>query len=124
MCLIDDVGGCGTVFRRFGSISEAARSDLYTGLSELLGQERAEILMSAISLRDFDQVANKGDLFESRAALERDISGLRAELKGEISGRRADMATEIGALRKTMTNWMLTVLVAVIGAIARVALIG
>jgi len=85
------------------AISEAARSDLYTGLVEVLGPERAETLMSAIPLYDLDEVATK-----------RDLQLLKAELRAEIS-------IEIGSLRKTMTNWMLTQSVAIIGAIVGVA---
>ena len=85
------------------AISEAARSDLYTGLVEVLGPERAETLMSAIPLYDLDEVATK-----------RDLQVLKAELRAEIS-------IEIGSLRKTMTNWMLTQSVAIIGAIVGVA---
>ncbi len=85
------------------AISEAARSDLYTGLVEVLGPDRAETLMSAIPLYDLDEVATKRDL---------------QVLKGEL---RAEISIEIGSLRKTMTNWMLTQSVAIIGAIVGVA---
>lgn len=85
------------------AISEAARSDLYTGLVEVLGPDRAETLMSAIPLYDLDEVATKRDL---------------QVLKGEL---RAEISIEIGCLRKTMTNWMLTQSVAIIGAIVGVA---
>lgn len=43
-------------------VSEAARSDLYTGLTEVLGPQRAEIVMSAIPFCHHDEVATKGDL--------------------------------------------------------------
>lgn len=85
------------------AISEAARSDLYTGLVEVLGPDRAQTLMSAIPLYDLDEVATK-----------RDLQVLKAELRAEIS-------IEIGSLRKTMTNWMLTQSLAIIGAIVGVA---
>lgn len=85
------------------AISEAARSDLYTGLVEVLGPDRAETLMSAIPLYDLDEVATKRDL---------------QVLKGEL---RAEISIEVGSLRKTMTNWMLTQSVAIIGAIVGVA---
>ena len=44
------------------AISEAAGSDLITGLRDVLGPERAETLMSAIPLQDLDEVATKRDL--------------------------------------------------------------
>ena len=89
------------------AISEAARSDLYTGLVEVLGPDRAETLMSAIPLYDLDEVATKGDL-----------QVLKAELRAEFT---ALLGAEVGGLRRTMTNWMLTQSVAIIGAIVGVA---
>lgn len=59
--------------------------------------------MSAIPLYDLDKVATKRDL---------------QVLKGEL---RAEISIEVGSLRKTMTNWMLTQSVAIIGAIVGVA---
>jgi hypothetical protein len=97
---------------RVMAISEAARSDLYNGLRDVLGPERAETLMSAIPLYELDVVATKGDLAE-----------LRAELKVELAELRVEVSNEIGALRKTMTHWMLTVLVTVVGAMVGIALI-
>lgn len=54
-------------------ISEAARNDLYTGLTEVLGPNRAETLMSVIRLHDLDEVATKGDL----ALLKTEFQSLR-----------------------------------------------
>jgi hypothetical protein len=103
------------------AISEAARSDLYNGLSQMLGPERAETLMSAIPLHDLDEVATKGDLALLAADLRSEMAGLRAELKTDIAELRADMITEIGALRSSMTNWMLTLLVTIVGAMAGIS---
>jgi ribosomal protein L29 len=105
------------------AISEAARNDLYNGLRDVLGPERAETLMSAVPLHDLDEVATKGDLAELRADLRAEMSELRAEFKSELAQLRVEMTTEIGALRQTMTNWMLTVLVTVVGAMVGIALI-
>lgn len=92
------------------AISEAARSDLYTGLSEVIGPERAETLMSAIPLHQLDEVATKGDVRASAADLKADIADLRSEMLGEIA-----------ALRGTMTNWMLTVLVTIVAAMVGIS---
>lgn len=109
------------------SISEAARSDLYTGLSRVLGPDRAETLMSAIPLQDLDQVATKGDLAVLSADLRSDMADLRTELKTDIAELRAELrtelSTEIGGLRRSMTNWMLTLLVAIVGAMVSTAFI-
>ena len=62
--------------------------------------------MSVVRLHEFDQVATKSDIVELRA----DIAELRAELKTDIASRQ-----------RTMAQWMLTLAVAVVGAIAGVA---
>lgn len=109
------------------AISEAARSDLYNGLSPVLGPERAETLMSAIPLHDLDQVATKGDLAVLSAELRAEIADLRTELKTDIAELRtevrSELSAEVGALRRSMTNWMLTLLVAIVGAMASISFI-
>lgn len=105
------------------AISEAARSELYTGLSQVLGPERAETLMSAIPLHDLDQVSTKGDLAVLAADLRNDMADLGTELKTDIADLRAEMHAEIGALRRSMANWMLTLLVAVVGAMVSITFI-
>lgn len=109
-------------------ISEAARSDLYTGLSEVIGPERAETLMNAIPLHDLDEVATRGDIAMVKgyiALIKADIVEARAELKSDIANLRAeikaDMATQIGALRKSVSTWMVTLLVAIIAAMAGIS---
>ena len=74
-------------------ISEAARSELYTGLSEVLGQDRAETLMSAIPLHDLDEVATKSDIQALRAEIKADFVRLTLVL---IGGLLAVIATLIG----------------------------
>jgi hypothetical protein len=53
------------------SISEAARADLYTGLAEVLGPERAEILMTHLPSFDPSQVATKSDLSSLEVRVEK-----------------------------------------------------
>ncbi|HUG09108.1 MAG TPA: hypothetical protein VMP13_09490 [Acidimicrobiia bacterium] len=76
--------------------------------------------MSAIPLHDLDQVATKGDLAVLSAELRSEMAELRTELKTDIAELRAELraelSAEIGGLRRSMTNWMLTLLVAIIGA--------
>lgn len=79
--------------------------------------------MSAIPLDDLDEVATKADIAlvrsemaEMRSALKAEITELRSELKIEL-------ASEIAALRWSFTNWMLTLLVAIIGAMASISFI-
>lgn len=99
------------------AISEAARSDLYTGLRDVLGPERAETLMSAVPLHDFDEVATKADL----AILRSEMAKLRVELKTDIANPRAGVTSEIAALRKQIGTWMLTLMVTIVGAMAGIS---
>ncbi len=70
-------------------ISEAARADLYTGLSEVLGRERAETLMAYLPTFDPIDVATKTDVAELRAALEARMDGLRQEMEARFQQMEA-----------------------------------
>jgi hypothetical protein len=61
-------------------MSEADRSDPYNGLSEVLGPDRAEILMAQMLRIDPAEVATRSDL----AGLRSDLAELRAELSGGL----------------------------------------
>jgi hypothetical protein len=56
--------------------SEAARHDLYTGLVELLGENRAGTLMAYLPTYDPAEVATKSDI----AALRSDLATVNAEV--------------------------------------------
>jgi hypothetical protein len=99
------------------AISEAARADLYNGLTEAIGRQRAETLMSAIPLHDLDEVATKADLAILRAEMRAEMAELRSELRNQISGG-------VGSLRRTMTTWMLTILVAIVASLIGVGFLG
>lgn len=82
-------------------ISEAARNDLYTGLAQVLGQDRAETLMSAISLNDLDQVKSdiasiRGNLGTLETAIQRVDEKLDRLTFVLITGLFAVVATLIG----------------------------
>lgn len=59
--------------------SEAARHDLYNGLTELLGEQRAETLMAALPAFDMSELVTKSDLAMS-------LSDLRSEFHAELTG--------------------------------------
>jgi hypothetical protein len=94
------------------AISEAARHDLYTGLSGLLGPERTETLMGALPLHDLDEVATKSDVM----VLAADIRALRSELLAVI-------ATEVESVRRSTYTSMVTLLIAIIAAMVGVRLL-
>ena len=71
---------CGIV--AWMAMSEAARADLYNGLADMLGPERAETLMTHLPRYDPAEVATKSDFAELRS----DFSELRAEMTAGFAG--------------------------------------
>ena len=67
-------------------ISEAARHDLYNGLADLLGPERAETLMTHLPRYDPAEVATKSDLVELKTDLGADIAGLESSMTIRLDG--------------------------------------
>ncbi len=61
-------------------ISEAARADLYTGLAEVLGPDRAEILMAQLPRFDPAEVATKTDLADLRGELRDGLTAVNQRL--------------------------------------------
>ena len=68
--------------------SEARRLDLYNGLAEVFGQERADTLMTYLSTTETDQLATKSDV----AALRAEMNERFAQLTATVSdlSRRVD----------------------------------
>ena len=58
--------------------SEAARLDLYTGLADLLGPERAETLMAYLPAYDPSEIATKADIRGLETRLDRVEGSLAA----------------------------------------------
>jgi uncharacterized coiled-coil protein SlyX len=76
------------------AISEAARSDLYHGLADVLGADRAETLMSVLPSYELTDIATKGDI----AMLSARIDGLEISL-----GTRMDrLESRMGGLESRM----------------------
>ncbi len=76
-------------------MSEAARADLYNGLSDLLGPERAETLMTHLPRYDPAEVATKSDFADLRS----DFAELRSDFRGEMSELRSDFRSDFAELR-------------------------
>lgn len=77
------------------AIDETARFELHEGLREVLGDTRADSLMSLLPPTGWADVATKHDLDVVRddvARLRDDLARLRDELGREIAGVRDDMA--------------------------------
>lgn len=75
----------------------------YTGLAEMLGPERAEILMSQLPRFDPAEVATKADLAALRDGLEGEMGGLRTEM-GELRGEMGELRSGMGELRSELLD--------------------
>lgn len=93
-------------------ISEAARTDLYNALRDVLGPQNAETFMSGFPFYALDEVATKADL-----------KVLEAELKADMAALRAEIYAELGSLRKTMFTQMVMIMVTVIGSMIGVGIL-
>jgi hypothetical protein len=83
--------------------SEAARHDLYNGLSELLGPQRAEILMAALPAYDVSDLVTKD---EFRAGM----AELRAEFKSDLQQGLASVNARIDRLYlATLSGFVVTI---------------
>jgi len=91
-------------------ISEAARADLYTGLAEAIGPNRAETLMAQLPRIDPAEVATKSDV----AVLRSDLAELRAGINGELGELRLSLA----AVNQRLDRLFLTLLVGSFGIVA------
>lgn len=89
--------------------SEAARNDLYNGLIDLLGPERAEALMTHLPDYDPTEVATKSDFSE-----------FRGEMKAEFSEFRREMNERLKALEERMNRILLTLIVGLFVVVASV----
>ncbi|MGH8949851.1 MAG: hypothetical protein ACRDX9_00350 [Acidimicrobiia bacterium] len=85
--------------------SEAARLDLYNGLTEILGTERDETLMAALPTYDISELATKSDidLLATRlASVETIVIGLGARMDrmflAMLAGLFVIVATMAGVL--------------------------
>jgi hypothetical protein len=91
-------------------ISEAARADLYTGLVEVLGPDRAETLMGQLPRFDPAEVATKSDV----AAVKSDVAAVKDDM--------AELRTELKSVNQRLDRLFLTLLTGMFGIMA--ALIG
>ena len=83
-------------------LSEAARADLYNGLADVLGPERAETLMTQLPRFDTSEVATRSDLRELRAELKGDMAAIHTRLDrmflALVAGLFAIVAAMLGVL--------------------------
>lgn len=105
-------------------ISEAARADLYTGLAEVLGPDRAETLMAQLPRFDPSEVATKSDLAELNAGLvatRSDLSGLAAATKSDFAEVRGELRDGLKNVNQRLDRLFLTLVAGLFGVIAAMA---
>ena len=98
--------------------SESRRHDLYNGLTEVLGVERADVLMTYLPSTESTELATKADI----RVLESRIDKVEANLTVRIDsvGTRVDaLATRIDALATRIDRIVLAVVAALVVIIAR-----
>lgn len=88
------------------AISEAARADLYTGLAEVLGPDRAETLMTQLPRYDPTDVATKADV---------------GELRSEFGDLRSELRDGLAAVNQRLDRLFLALLVGMFGFVAALA---
>jgi hypothetical protein len=90
------------------SITSGERHDLHTRLSEVLGENQANILMEHLPPVGWADVATKRDLDTQGVLVRQEVETLGAELRGEITNLGSELRGEITnlgtELRGEITN--------------------
>jgi len=109
--------------RDMAAMSEADRSDLYNGLSEVLGPHRAEVLMAQLPRFDPAEVATKSDLAALRSdfgELRSDFAALRSDTRSDIYELRGELSGGLAAVNQRLDRLFLALLVGMFGVAAAV----
>jgi hypothetical protein len=112
------------------AISEDRRHEMYEGLIEALGRERATTLMEHLPPVGWADVTTKRDLDQQTLVLRRDmeaefgkfraeIASVRAELGSEIASVRAELGSEIASVRAELGSEIASVRTEIAAAEAR-----
>lgn len=80
--------------------SEARWRDLYTGLEELLGTDRADTLMSRINLHPIDELATKAHVDQRFGEIDTRF--------GQVDQRLDRLEAEVGRLHDRLDHLQLT----------------
>jgi hypothetical protein len=81
------------------AISEDRRHEMYEGLIEALGRERATTLMEHLPPVGWADVATKRDLDQQTLVLRRDMEAEFGKVRAELGSEIASVRTEIASLR-------------------------
>ena len=95
--------------------SEADRLNLYNGLNELLGPERAETLMPGLSTIDISQLATKADL----ALLAARIDALEARMTS-LEAAMVGLGLRLDKMFQTLVAGLFVIVAAIVAAMVGV----
>ncbi len=96
------------------AINEEDRLALRVALTDTIGGRETRVLMKALPPVDYDELATKADLDNTRIQIDAELKTLRAETQTEFAAIRTDMASQLRIL-------VMTHIASVIGVAAAVA---
>jgi hypothetical protein len=101
------------------AISEDRRHEMYEGLIEALGRERATTLMEHLPPVGWADVATKRDLDQQTLVLRRDMEAEFGKVRAEIASVRAELGAEIASVRAELGAEIASVRTEIAAAVAR-----
>ncbi len=112
------------------AISEAARADLYTGLREVLGRDRAETLMAYLPTFEPTDVATKADVENLRQEMDRRFDEMDRRFEQvdqrfaqidqrfeQVDQRFADVNGRLDRLFQTLVAGLFVIIAAMVGLV-------
>ncbi|MBW3668031.1 MAG: hypothetical protein KY443_02345 [Actinobacteria bacterium] len=81
------------------TITEESRNDLYQGLTEVLGKQRANTLMEHLPPGGWKEVATKQDLRELRSDMRAEFAEFRGEMRTDFEEFRGEVRAEFEEFR-------------------------
>ena len=78
--------------------------ELYRRLSDQLGPETTELLMSRMPLTPTNELATRTDVELVRTELRSEMADLRSELRGEMADLRTDLRTEMAEMKSELKS--------------------
>ena len=86
------------------AITEESRHDMYEGLTEVLGRQRATTRMEHLPPTGWGDVATKRDLEVHQAVTRADMAELKTEIKTEMAELKTEIKTEMADLKTEMAG--------------------
>jgi hypothetical protein len=103
------------------AISEDRRHEMYEGLIEALGRERATTLMEHLPPVGWADVATKRDLDQQTLVLRRDMEAEFGKVRAEIASVRTEIAAAETRVERSITEQSRVFVIAVLTSNATIA---